>query len=313
MGAPIARQAKADKHLSRNELLAWLNELLQTDYTKLTDLADGVAVCQVLDAVYPEQAVRLDRVNFSAKTSDAKLNNWRLVASALDRQGLSKQLNLAALSQGKLNDLQDILQWCYALCQQKQPLRSYNAFEKRMQAQTLQLSRLPAPKLRINVNLVPNSLDAVARVEQLQRQTPAKAPTPVSQSPSMLSIPTPRLTPAALSSSDAVPRVEHKLETLEMQLQCARELDGLADSLAAELHHRLHACLQLENDIATSDRERRFYFNKLRRIERVCDRAAAVVPTMPGVLDVMDIIGDTGRLGVDLSCLQQRAVPNGGT
>ena len=37
---------------SRSELLAWLNELLQINYTKVEQCGTGGAYCQILDSIY---------------------------------------------------------------------------------------------------------------------------------------------------------------------------------------------------------------------------------------------------------------------
>lgn len=37
---------------SRTDLLAWLNELLQINYTKVEQCGTGGAYCQVLDSIY---------------------------------------------------------------------------------------------------------------------------------------------------------------------------------------------------------------------------------------------------------------------
>ena len=37
---------------SRTDLLAWLNELLQINYTKVEQCGSGGAYCQILDSVY---------------------------------------------------------------------------------------------------------------------------------------------------------------------------------------------------------------------------------------------------------------------
>jgi RP/EB family microtubule-associated protein len=41
------------RNLGRLELLAWLNEMVETDYPKVEMCSDGVAYCQVLDAIHP--------------------------------------------------------------------------------------------------------------------------------------------------------------------------------------------------------------------------------------------------------------------
>ena len=40
------------RSLGRLELLAWVNEFLEMDYSKIEHLADGIAFCQIFDACY---------------------------------------------------------------------------------------------------------------------------------------------------------------------------------------------------------------------------------------------------------------------
>lgn len=40
------------KNLGRNELLAWVNSTVQSDYAKIENLSDGIAFCQLIDAFY---------------------------------------------------------------------------------------------------------------------------------------------------------------------------------------------------------------------------------------------------------------------
>jgi len=39
---------------SRTELVAWVNELLQLNYTKVEQCGTGGAYCQIMDSVYRE-------------------------------------------------------------------------------------------------------------------------------------------------------------------------------------------------------------------------------------------------------------------
>lgn len=38
--------------VSRTDLLAWVNDLLQLNYTKIEQCGTGAAYCQVLDSIY---------------------------------------------------------------------------------------------------------------------------------------------------------------------------------------------------------------------------------------------------------------------
>lgn len=39
--------------VGKGELLAWLNDLLDLNYTKVEQCANGAAYCQIIDAVFP--------------------------------------------------------------------------------------------------------------------------------------------------------------------------------------------------------------------------------------------------------------------
>ncbi|EEY65693.1 uncharacterized protein PITG_03211 [Phytophthora infestans T30-4] len=76
--------------IGRLELLAWLNEFLQTDYTKarnhfdyetsfLTDTyLDGIAYCQIFDALYPGK-INLLRLNFRARIETEYEHNFKVL------------------------------------------------------------------------------------------------------------------------------------------------------------------------------------------------------------------------------------------
>jgi RP/EB family microtubule-associated protein len=50
---------------SRTDLLAWLNELLQINYTKVEQCGSGGAYCQILDSIYGEPRVLAYRSKLS--------------------------------------------------------------------------------------------------------------------------------------------------------------------------------------------------------------------------------------------------------
>ena len=42
---------------SRSELVAWVNELLQINYTKIEQCGTGAAYCQIMDSIYGSSRV----------------------------------------------------------------------------------------------------------------------------------------------------------------------------------------------------------------------------------------------------------------
>jgi Microtubule-binding protein involved in cell cycle control len=49
---------KKGRSIGRLEILAWLNRILESDYSRIEDLCDGVAYCLLFDSLYPGKIFR---------------------------------------------------------------------------------------------------------------------------------------------------------------------------------------------------------------------------------------------------------------
>ncbi|CAO3667650.1 unnamed protein product [Rhizopus microsporus] len=68
---------------SRIELLAWLNELLQTRYTKVEQAGTGAAYCQIFDSIFGD--VPVHKVKFEAKLEYEFVNNFKILQSVFKK------------------------------------------------------------------------------------------------------------------------------------------------------------------------------------------------------------------------------------
>lgn len=82
----------SSRNLGRLELLAWLNELVETDYPKVEMCSDGIAYCQVLDAIHPGGTVPLHKLNFNAKNKDDFTRNLKVLDDVVLKLKLQKQV-----------------------------------------------------------------------------------------------------------------------------------------------------------------------------------------------------------------------------
>lgn len=96
------------RNLGRLELLAWINELVETDYPKVEMCCDGIAYCQVLDALHPNM-VPLQRLNLNAKSKDEFTKNLKIMDDIVTKMKLQKQIQVSQLAQGKFQANMDIL------------------------------------------------------------------------------------------------------------------------------------------------------------------------------------------------------------
>lgn len=96
------------RNLGRLELLAWLNEMVETDYPKVEMCSDGIAFCQILDAIHPN-VVPLQRLNFNAKNKDDNARNLKVLGDCVNKLKLQKQVSVVSLANGKFQSNMDFL------------------------------------------------------------------------------------------------------------------------------------------------------------------------------------------------------------
>jgi len=95
---------------SRTELLTWLNDLLQLNYTKIEQCGTGAAYCQIMDSIYPGD-VPLRRVNFTTKLEYEYVQNYKILQQTFDKHGVDKAIPVQRLMKCRFQDNLEFLQW----------------------------------------------------------------------------------------------------------------------------------------------------------------------------------------------------------
>ncbi|KAF2746656.1 hypothetical protein M011DRAFT_459063 [Sporormia fimetaria CBS 119925] len=94
---------------SRQELVAWLNNLLQLNITKVEQCGTGAALCQVFDSIYYD--VPMSRVKFNANTEYAYLQNFKILQNIFAKHQIDKPVPVESLVKCKMQDNLEFLQW----------------------------------------------------------------------------------------------------------------------------------------------------------------------------------------------------------
>ncbi|KAG7375435.1 hypothetical protein PHYPSEUDO_001234 [Phytophthora pseudosyringae] len=138
--------------IGRLELLAWLNEFLETDYTKIEHLADGIAYCQIFDALYPGK-VKLQKLNFHARTEMEYERNLKILRRTFQLCDIRKEIPIRKLVQGIFQEHFEFLHWVHDYVHRTCPdaVRSYHGFKRRQEAVHQSFSDFQAD----NTNLIP--------------------------------------------------------------------------------------------------------------------------------------------------------------
>ncbi|CAE6438647.1 unnamed protein product [Rhizoctonia solani] len=94
---------------SRTELIGWLNDLLQLNYTKVEQCGTGGAYCQILDSIYGD--VAMTKVKMNAKHEYEYLANYKVVQEVFKKKKIDKPIPIEKLVKCKMQDNLEFLQW----------------------------------------------------------------------------------------------------------------------------------------------------------------------------------------------------------
>ncbi|KAF8878119.1 calponin homology domain-containing protein [Gymnopilus junonius] len=94
---------------SRTDLLNWLNELLQINYTKVEQCGSGGAYCQILDSIFGD--LPMNRVKMNAKHEYEYVANYKIMQNAFKLHKIDKPIPVEKLVKCKMQDNLEFLQW----------------------------------------------------------------------------------------------------------------------------------------------------------------------------------------------------------
>jgi RP/EB family microtubule-associated protein len=98
--------------VGKNILINWVNGLLNVNVGKVEEMATGAYYCQLLDMIYRDPPlVSLSKVNFAAKFDYEYVKNWNILQSVFTAQGIQKYVDVAKLVKAKYQDNLEFFQW----------------------------------------------------------------------------------------------------------------------------------------------------------------------------------------------------------
>uniref|UniRef100_A0A673G3C7 DNA (cytosine-5-)-methyltransferase n=1 Tax=Sinocyclocheilus rhinocerous TaxID=307959 RepID=A0A673G3C7_9TELE len=99
-----------DDKCSRYDVLSWINETLQTNFTQVEQCRSGACFCQLMDLLFPG-SIDMSKVKFeSQKRSDFK-QNYSLLQTAFRKSGIKQPVPVKQLLTGKFRPNFTFLKW----------------------------------------------------------------------------------------------------------------------------------------------------------------------------------------------------------
>lgn len=118
------------ENLSRHEMLAWVNGCLATKYVKIEELCTGAAYCQFMDMMFPGSVI-LKKVKFKTNLEHEFIQNFKSLQSSFKKMSVDKIIPVERLVKGRFQDNFEFLQWFKKFFDANYNGRSYNAVEAR--------------------------------------------------------------------------------------------------------------------------------------------------------------------------------------
>ena len=96
----------------RQEILKWINTLLNLNVQNIEDLGQGSIYCQLLDAAFTSKnVISMNKVNWKAKFEYECAVNLKHFQLGLDKLKSMKKIDIEKLAKGKYQENWETIQW----------------------------------------------------------------------------------------------------------------------------------------------------------------------------------------------------------
>ncbi|XP_068231264.1 microtubule-associated protein RP/EB family member 1-like [Palaemon carinicauda] len=237
MAVNVFSTSSTSENLSRHDLLSWVNDCLQSSYSKVEELCTGAAYCQFMDMLFPG-SIMLKKVKFNATQEHEFINNFKCLQYTFKKVHVDKIVPVDKLTKGKFQDNFEFLQW----------------FKKFFDA-----------------NYDGSEYDALAaRFGEPMMGKSGMARKPVGGPTGALARPTGgvRTAPSRIASRPATTTRSPNAKNAQVE----------------ELSSQL---MEMRTTVTSLEKERDFYFGKLRDIEIICQDEDESTPVIKKMLDIL--------------------------
>uniref|UniRef100_A0A7N9D6Y6 Microtubule associated protein RP/EB family member 1 n=1 Tax=Macaca fascicularis TaxID=9541 RepID=A0A7N9D6Y6_MACFA len=177
MAVNVYSTSVTSDNLSRHDMLAWINESLQLNLTKIEQLCSGAAYCQFMDMLFPG-SIALKKVKFQAKLEHEYIQNFKILQAGFKRMGVDKIIPVDKLVKGKFQDNFEFVQWFKKFFDANYDGKDYDPVAARQGQETAVAPSLVAPALNkpkkplSSSSAAPQEAGSGARESHVHRQPP---------------------------------------------------------------------------------------------------------------------------------------------
>lgn len=247
-------------NLSRHDILAWVNDSLQANYGKIEELCAGSAYCQFMDMMFPGCLVA-KRIKYNTKLEHEYISNFKLLQGSFKKCEIDKIIPVEKLVKGRFQDNFEFVQWFKKFFDANYDGAEYDPVAARGGEP---LGAGGAPR------------KAMARV-------------PAPRAPAARAPPKAAAAPAAKPVGKAAPRPAASSTNARSAIG-ARSPAGKAggDGSQAKVDELTAQLSEMKLTVDGLEKERDFYFSKLRDIEVLCqEHDSEDLQVLKSIMDIL--------------------------
>jgi len=110
MAVNVYSTSVTTENLSRHDMLAWVNDCLMSSLTKIEEMCTGAAYCQFMDMLFPG-SIMVKKVKFKTNLEHEYIQNFKLLQGCFKKLNVDKIIPVDKLIKGRFQDNFEFLQW----------------------------------------------------------------------------------------------------------------------------------------------------------------------------------------------------------
>ncbi|KAL0101124.1 hypothetical protein PUN28_018757 [Cardiocondyla obscurior] len=253
-------------NLSRHDMLAWVNDCLQSSFTKIEELCTGAVYCQFMDMLFPG-SVPLKRVKFKTNLEHEYIQNFKILQGGFKKMNVDKIVPIDRLVKGRFQDNFEFLQWFKKFFDANYSgAEPYDALAMRG-GEAMGSGGNNAPRGGSNIKPRISPRETVNSSKPAPRATGEERPSTMS----------------ADSTNNLVNKVQPPYRAPPKTTVGNRGDNGKVEELSAQL-------VEMKMSVEGLEKERDFYFGKLRDIEVMCQDCENNGDPPPIVQKILEVL-----------------------
>lgn len=97
-------------NLSRHDMLAWVNQSLDSNFSKIEEMCTGAAYCQFMDMLFPG-SIMLKKVKLKTNLEHEYIHNFKILQGGFKKMNVDKIVPVDRLIKGRFQDNFEFIQW----------------------------------------------------------------------------------------------------------------------------------------------------------------------------------------------------------